>query len=345
MSKKIVLCFDGTWNRPADAAAPIPVESNVCRFHESISAFTPGGTRQDRWYDQGVGTHWYDKAIGGITGAGLEKNILDGYHYLAQTYEDGDEVFLLGFSRGAYTARSLVGMIRNCGLIKAQFLSPVSIGTAYGIYRTRDDGVDSKTARLFRNSVARPIRIRFVGVWDTVGALGIPGDLLKHANASFHEFHDTNLSDIVEYGFHAVAIDENRRDYDACMWNPEVLAAGQVIEQRWFVGAHRNVGGGTDDRGLSDITLRWMQTKAAAAGLAIDPARMPGDGADAWRSAAEDSYASFLEGVYAKLYPRYFRAMGRTPYGNETVDQSVKVRFAGMSGYRPANEGFARFLV
>ena len=146
-----------------------------------------------KWYDEGMGTHWYDQFIGGAIGTGLEVNIIQGYEFLAKNYEGGDEVYVLGFSRGAYTARSLVGMVRNCGLVEAKHVA-LRVGIAYGIYRTRDDGPDSMTAKLFRSSFCREIQIKFIGVWDTVGALGIPHDIVKGLNMKFYEFHDTELS-------------------------------------------------------------------------------------------------------------------------------------------------------
>ena len=178
--KRIVICFDGTWSKPADEALPADgrVETNVCRFYESIKDKAADGTKQVKWYDEGVGTKWYDRFIGGSIGAGLELNIVQGYEYLAQQYEAGDEVYVLGFSRGAYTARSLVGMIRNCGLIYPKHLA-LRVGMAYGIYRTRGDNVDSFTAKTFRAAFCREIKIKFIGVWDTVGALGIPLDCFE----------------------------------------------------------------------------------------------------------------------------------------------------------------------
>jgi uncharacterized protein (DUF2235 family) len=118
--KRIVLCFDGTWNKPADENLPSDkqVETNVRRFYESLQETGADGVKQVKWYDEGVGTHWYDQFIGGAIGTGLEVNIVQGYEFLSETYEDGDQVFVLGFSRGAYTARSLVGMVRNCGLVE-----------------------------------------------------------------------------------------------------------------------------------------------------------------------------------------------------------------------------------
>src|SRR5574341_1342272 len=269
--KRIVLCFDGTWNKPADEALPSDqqVETNVRRFYESVKDRGAEGTQQVKWYDEGVGTKWYDQFIGGASGTGLELHLVQGYEFLANNYQDGDQVYVLGFSRGAYTARSLVGMIRNCGLIEPKHLG-LRVAVAYGIYRTRDDNADSFAAKLFRSSFCREIKIKFVGVWDTVGALGIPLDILKDVNMKFYEFHDTKLSSIVENAYHAIAIDEHRQDYDVCLWNPEAKPQRQ-LEQRWFIGAHCDVGGGYPDRRLSDMTLRWMQDKASGLGLALAP--------------------------------------------------------------------------
>jgi uncharacterized protein (DUF2235 family) len=337
--KRIVICFDGTWSKPADEAlaADQRVETNVCRFYESVRDRDKNGIQQVKWYDEGVGTKWYDRYIGGAIGAGLEINIIQGYDYLANHYEDGDEVYVLGFSRGAYTARSLVGMIRNCGLIYPKHLA-LRVAMAYGIYRTRDDGADSMTAKLFRQAFSREIKIKFMGVWDTVGALGIPLDVLSDAKMKFYEFHDTKLCSLVENACQAIAIDEHRRDYDVCLWNPDTAPA-QVLEQRWFMGAHCDVGGGYEDRRLSDLTLRWMQDKAVALGLAVDPVTV---GAQNYLGEFTDSYARFLGGVYAKKNARHYRAFGGTRFGNETVDESVTQRRKEDRDYEPQNNGLPK---
>jgi uncharacterized protein (DUF2235 family) len=337
--KRIVICFDGTWSKPADEAlaADQRVETNVCRFYESVRDRDNNGIQQVKWYDEGVGTKWYDRYIGGAIGAGLEINIIQGYDYLANHYEDGDEVYVLGFSRGAYTARSLVGMIRNCGLIYPKHLA-LGVAMAYGIYRTRDDGADSMTAKLFRQAFSRAIKIKFMGVWDTVGALGIPLDVLSDAKMKFYEFHDTKLCSLVENACQAIAIDEHRRDYDVCLWNPDTAPA-QVLEQRWFMGAHCDVGGGYEDRRLSDLTLRWMQDKAVALGLAVDPVTV---GAQNYLGEFTDSYARFLGGVYAKKNARHYRAFGGTRFGNETVDESVTQRRKEDRDYEPQNNGLPK---
>jgi uncharacterized protein (DUF2235 family) len=338
--KRIVLSFDGTWNKPADENLPASqqMETNVSRFFKSVSDSGTDGTRQVKWYDEGVGTQWYDQYIGGAIGTGLEVNIVQGYEYLAQTYEPGDDVYILGFSRGAYTARSLVGMVRNCGLIDKKWLA-LKVGIAYGIYRTRDDGADSTTARLFRSMFAREIRIKFLGVWDTVGALGIPLDVVKNFNGKFYEFHDTELSSIVENAYHAVAIDEHRQDYDVCLWNPKSTKPGQTVEQRWFVGAHCDVGGGYADRRLSDLPMRWMQDKASAVGLGLTPVAV---GTENYLGPYTDSYMEFLKGLYAKKNPRHYRSIRATSLGHEVVDDSVQRRRKADRSYEPQNNGLPK---
>ena len=337
--KRIVICFDGTWNRPAAEALPVDrqVETNVRRFYESVNERSVDGVRQIKWYDQGVGTEWYDRFIGGAIGAGLELNIVQGYEFLANEYHDGDEVYVLGFSRGAYTARSLVGMIRNCGLIQPKHLA-LRVAMAYGIYRTRDDDADSFTAKIFRSSFSREIKIKFVGVWDTVGALGIPLDILQDVNLKFYEFHDTKLSRIVENAYHAIAVDEHRRDYDVCLWDPPAEPE-QKLEQGWFVGAHCDVGGGYPDRRLSDTTLRWIQDHASALGLALSAVQVAEKN---YLGDATDSYAKFLGGIYAKRNARHYRVIGATKFGKEVVDDSVQRRRRDDREYEPQNDGLPR---
>jgi uncharacterized protein (DUF2235 family) len=336
--KRLVLCFDGTWNKPADENLPTDqqVETNVCRFFRSVEKTGADGVEQVAWYDQGVGSNWYNRFTGGAVGVGLEKNIIDGYKFLAQQYEDGDEIYILGFSRGAYTARSLVGLIRNCGLIYNKQLA-LRLAMAYGIYRARNDGPDSETAKGFRASYAREAAIKFLGVWDTVGALGIPVDLLEPVKKRFYEFHDTRVSKIVENAYHALAIDEHRDIFDACLWEPETEPEPeQTLEQRWFIGAHCDVGGGYTERELSDIALRWMQDKASAAGLAVKPVTVS---AENFRAGFHDSYADFLRGIHAKKNARHYRSVAATKFGNEKIDESVAQRRQHDRSYEPQNDG------
>ena len=335
--KRIVFCFDGTWNTPADESLPEEqqVETNVRRFFESVHDTGADGIEQKKWYDEGVGTHWYDRFAAGATGAGLDLKILEGYKILAETYDAGDELYVLGFSRGAYTARSLVGLIRNCGLVKRKHLD-IRAPMAYGIYRTRGDSVDSITARLFRSAFSIEIKIKFVGVWDTVGAHGVPLEFLNKFNMKFYEFHDTALSGIVENAYHAIAVDEGRKDYDVCLWDPSDKP-NQTIEQRWFVGAHCDVGGGCADRRLSDIALRWMQDRASDLGLTLTPRDVSETN---YLGPVTDSYLGFLKGAYARLNPRHLRSIARTQFGNEFIDESVFRRRREDADYIPRNSGF-----
>jgi uncharacterized protein (DUF2235 family) len=335
--KRIVVCFDGTWNKPSDENLPDDqqIETNVRRFYESVKNTGADGAEQVKWYDEGVGTKWYDRFIGGAFGTGLELNIIEGYKFLAKAYKEGDEVYILGFSRGAYTARSLVGMIRNCGLVKNKRLGS-RVAMSYGIYRTRGDSQDSIVAKAFKFQFSRDIRVKFLGVWDTVGALGIPLDILEQANMKFYEFHDTKLSGIVENAYHAIAVDEHRKHYDVCLWKPHKKSQSRM-EQRWFAGAHSDVGGGYPDRRLSDITLRWIQDKAIAFGLALNPVKISDKN---HLGQLTDSYAEFLKGIYAKGHPRYFRAISTTEFGNEVLDDTVQQRQREDVTYRPQNPGF-----
>jgi uncharacterized protein (DUF2235 family) len=338
--KRITICFDGTWNKPADENLPDAqqVETNVRRFYEALAPQDANGIAQPKWYDQGVGTHWYDKFAGGTLGVGLEENIRQGYSFLAKNYDEGDEVYIVGFSRGAYTARSLVGMIRNIGLIKKSRVNAARVLMGYGIYRTRDDGPDSVVAKAFRAINAREIKIKFVGVWDTVGALGIPLNMLNAVNQQFYQFHDTRLSGIVEQAYQAVAVDEHRQHYDVCLWTPTEKPA-QTIEQRWFPGAHSDVGGGYATRQLSDLALKWMLIKAAGAGLAISDHHWPGIDDDNCLGPITNSYAQFMGGKYAKLNGPFVRKVKQSQFGNEEVDEAVTQRRARLPEYQPQNIG------
>ena len=175
-----------------------------------------------------------------------------------------------------------------------------------------------------------------MGVWDTVGALGVPLEFLTKFNMKLYEFHDTGLSRIVENAYQAIAIDENRRDYDVCLWNPSETPS-QKIEQRWFIGAHCDVGGGYPDRRLSDIALRWIQERASEQGLTVTLRDVPESN---YLGSVTDSYAGFLKGAYARINPRHFRSIAGTQFGNEIIDDSVLRRRQEDTAYTPRNSGF-----
>lgn len=393
MPKRLILCFDGTWNQPAKdearKALSLPErpeeavdqflgtsETNVAKLYRSIPPHAGDGRLQQKWYDRGVGTRWYRRFRGGAFGRGLDRNILQGYAYLVATYEDGDEIFIFGFSRGAYTARSLVGMIRNSGLLLPTVIEGHDLQTlteairaqpedmvwdrsierrldeilrndhnkllneAYELYRARDHGPDTDQAIAFRQHHARDVKIQCLGVWDTVGALGIPLKAFEWLNDRRYGFHDATLSGIVRHAYHAMAIDEHRKEYAVTLWTSPAKAQ-QTVEQRWFVGAHSDVGGGYPERDLSDLTLEWMLERSKAAGLDVDRTAVQPNGDPL--GTLHDSFGEFLGGFWKWFHARHHRPVLQTGLPSETIDGSVGVRVQG-SRYRPKNTGLESFL-
>jgi uncharacterized protein (DUF2235 family) len=267
--KRILVCCDGTWNRPDQVHGGQVCCSNVTKIARCVPSVA-SGTEQVMFYDKGVGTGRFDRLLGGAFGWGFKKKILDVYRFLMSTYEPGDELYFFGFSRGAYTVRSTFGLIRNSGLLRPEFAH--KLNDAYNLYRRRDDAShpNAVESELFRRSYSTEPRGKFIGVWDTVGALGLPvGGLLQFINKRW-SFHDMTLSSWVDNAFQALAIDEHRKPFQPSVWNLSSKANGQVLEQVWFSGVHSNVGGSYPNTGLSDIPLLWMMDKAEACGLVID---------------------------------------------------------------------------
>jgi uncharacterized protein (DUF2235 family) len=323
MARKLSVLFDGTWNTTKD-------RTNVLKLAELIATASSDGSDQlPPFYDKGVGTHALDRVIGGTFGYGLSENIRDGYRWLAENFRPGDELFLFGFSRGAYTARSLAGLIRKCGILRSADKS--LIHQAYDLYRDKDIHPDNPEAVAFRASFALETRIRFIGVWDTVGSLGIPATGVPFSR-DFYQWHDTELSKIVDYAYHALAIDEHRKDFAPAVWTlrkPENID----VEQRWFIGAHSNVGGGYRNDPLPSLALAWLQQKAKAAGLGFRDDVVVTEKTPL--ANINDSYNEFMSGLYKffKGGKRHYRAFGRGV--NETVDDSAWKRWEAISDYRP----------
>ncbi len=325
MGRRIVVLFDGTWNNRKD-------RTNVVRMRESVETSGRGDPVQPCFYDPGVGTHWYDRLTGGAFGQGLSENIRQGYAWLAEKHVPEDQVFVFGFSRGAYTARSLVGFIRKCGLLNSP--RKALVAEAYELYRDKSVAPDDSRAVEFRAQHSREIRVRFIGVWDTVGALGIP---VSHVpfSSDYYSWHDTDLSKIVEYAYHAVAADERRRDYAVAVWT-KIKPENIEVEQRWFVGAHANVGGGYDKRPpdtLPNPPLRWIQDKAEMAGLKLKIKGTPGPQDSL--AEVDDSFKKFMFGIYRVFKNPYDRPFESG--ANETVDATVWQRWRAMTAYRPVS--------
>lgn len=293
--KRIIVCFDGTWNRIDGKYA-----TNVARIAQSVSRFHRDGSPQLIYYDEGVGTSATDRVTGGVFGHGLLEKIVRAYHFLVLNYEPGDQLYVFGFSRGAFSARSFVGLLRNCGVMSRRSLSHIRAAVDIYLSRDADASPNSEKARQFRLQHCpglclpgdlqwrrtlhpeRPVadavelRVEYLGIWDSVGALGIPRHLklLAWLNRKY-QFHDTKLSSFVRRARHAVAADEKRRSFEPGMWtNLDDLNSddpdGPRYEQMIFPGVHSAVGGGGPIRGLSDAALDWILDGARMESLEFD---------------------------------------------------------------------------
>jgi uncharacterized protein (DUF2235 family) len=312
--KRLIVLCDGTWNNPEQKSV-----TNVVKMARAILPVDRQGLHQVVFYDWGVGSEELDDRLsGGIAGLGLDKNIQDAYRFLVHNYAKGDEIFLFGFSRGAYTARSAAGFIRNAGILKKQYAK--LIPAAYKMYRTKAKA-DVPRAVDFRAAHSHEVRIKFIGVWDTVGALGIPLKVMEDSNKKKYEFHDTSLSRIIDHACHSLAIDEKRRDFAPTMWVKKP-GAQQTLEQVWFAGVHCDVGGGYKEHGLSDITLKWMVKQAEKRNLAFDHSYL---NALMKPNSLQDKHTSWRGGYWLK--GRHFRPIGELPDAMEKIHSSVRERY------------------
>lgn len=327
--KRLVVCCDGTWNKADQETNGRPCPTNVVKLAYRV-AKRDGGTPQIIFYDQGVGTgNVLDRWSGGALGDGLDDNIFDAYRFLIANYEDGDELYLFGFSRGAFTVRSVAGMIRKCGILKRTSVDKYV--AAMRAYRDANLHPDHPAAKEFRANHScggeLAVPIRFIGVWDTVGALGIPLRGLRFLTRRKAVFHDTELSGTVETACHALAIDEHRAPFEPTLWL-EKPKPNQTVEQVWFPGVHSDVGGGYAETDLSDLTLQWMLDKASGAGLALDTAVIA---ARPLAPKATGTMHRSKTGLYA-FTPGNDRAIG---VGTQSVHASALERWDNDRGYRP----------
>jgi hypothetical protein len=273
--KRLFVCCDGTWNAPTDLHDGVPVPTNVVRFYNALIEGDIDGVQQRRYYHPGVGTEEVfslERIWAGLTGEGLAQNVKSAYAWLSATYDDGDEIYLLGFSRGAFTVRSLSGLISSQGVPRNLIVDGVRepdwkrVESAYDRCRERQKS-DRSDDHFFHP------RIHFLGVWDTVGALGVPPEiswLPLWLAFGQPRFHDTELSPAVTHAYQALALDEQRRTFSPTLWTKRSESNVEVI-QMWFAGVHADVGGGYRETGLSDITLEWMIERAQPLGAKFLP--------------------------------------------------------------------------
>lgn len=351
--KRLIICCDGTWNTPKQEDHGLPAPTNVYKIYCAVSDSNRNPQQrltkpQYCYYHTGVGTEggWLSRLLGGLYGKGIDQHIQSAYHWLARHYEAGDEIYLFGFSRGAFTVRSLGGMLARCGLLDLTNLGPDPIGGVRPEFNPDDTGDASEAEEddatgqtpadpdAFNDEVRRSwmrvktlyheryrggdypwfiqigytlkklfkpdpqttagepeprrVPVKFLGVWDTVGSLGVPDDLRYLWFLSpprRWKFHDTEITGLGEFNENptikscvmvarqALAVDEMRAGFTPTRWQRKAgsdRAQHLDIQQRWFAGVHADVGGGYSACGLSDLALDWMIQEAHAQDLEFD---------------------------------------------------------------------------
>ena len=344
--KKLVICCDGTWQRLYAG-----VLTNVALTARSIAPRDAAQRPQIVYYSEGVGATLEGLNLwNGMTGDDLDDNLLDAYLFLNLNYEAGDQIFLFGFSRGAYTVRSLAGLLRKCGVLRREHVDKAR--DALDLYRRRDVSADSPATERFRvaHAVAWPrlttpftqppvdLRIRYLGIWDTVGALGVPHVLpISIGLNKSYQFHDTALSRSVHFARHAVAIDERRAAFAPTLWSNvdafNTPGAPVRVAQSWFPGDHGGVGGSDVSRGLSNCALMWVLEGAEQAGLALS--REPGSVLSGCLANVEPINAPLSgdEGfsVLNLLGSRWRKGLDRFT----DLHEASRLRWAANAAYRP----------
>ncbi|HEY9610420.1 DUF2235 domain-containing protein [Allocoleopsis sp.] len=332
--KRLIVCCDGTWQQ---LTSPCP--TNVVKIAQAITPFANDGTPQVLYYEQGVGTEdEADKIFGGAFGRGIDDHIQDAYRFLCLNYVDGDEIYLFGFSRGAYTVRSLAGLIYNSGLLRRYHIRQVP--KAYDLYTSRGSKPGDQECIEFRQKYGDRVPITLLGCWDTVGSLGIP-DLtpflhLDQRINNKYRFHDTQLNRMIQNALHAVAIDETRKVFDVTPMVKHPDAKGQVLRQVWFPGAHSCVGGGSEDhRKLSDAALKWMIDSVGELGLGLEfDLSYINPAIETDFSCDFHFEVKSLMGIAATLAGAILRDVDAE---FEDLHESAKLRWKKRSDYRPEN--------
>lgn len=339
MSKNIVICMDGTWNDPTEKTNVYKLFQALVADQENFESDHPifgrhsyrFGNDLAAFYVEGVGAKGRKQGIlGGFLGVGLHGRVLRAFLLASNCYQPGDKLWIFGFSRGAWSARSLAGFISSAGLFSAaETQADDSFNRANDLWRqAKVKGALDCGTQFWEKNDALPIQ--FVGVWDTVGALGIPffngirvfDQIEKH----LFDFADLQLSSRVKYGCHALAIDEQRKDFEPTLWQPR---ADGSIKQVWFPGAHADIGGGYPESGLSDITLQWMINEVAAlnSGLEIDSSRLnPGLAPDF----TQDRHDEAVKKIWSRR-PRSPRVI----VTDANLDPCVAQRIKNRDDYRP----------
>ena len=357
-SKNICIFFDGTWNQSKTNTNVHKGFDPICLGVDETSG------AQITEYIPGVGTEFLTWVRGGAFGKGIQDNIMSGYNFLVRHYTQGDKIFLFGFSRGAYTARSLAGMIVRYALLHRD--ADIDADTIFKAYTKQTDARQITALRniapndmtALETSIlagSRRVDIHFMGLWDTVGMIGVPkGDQFGLNNE--HKFHHQNVSTLYQNIAHAVSLNENRGLYKPTLffkYEPDTATAAQRaenlakferrVEQRWFAGSHSCIGGSGGNPN-EVIPLAWIYNKAAQAGLML---RSPVNTDVATPDGKiDDSFNKSLLGLGKLFSKRHHREVGRGTIQNdgysltcvnEKIDSSVFDRCRADPNYRPEN--------
>jgi uncharacterized protein (DUF2235 family) len=331
--KRLIICADGTWNfRDQQDDSKHRHATNVTKIARAILPRASDGTHQVVIYHDGVGTQkGVDHLLGGATGEGIEGNIRDLYRSIAYNYVEGDELYFFGFSRGAYTVRTLAGFMHHFHLL--QKCDDFFVPELFKAYEDRKDlgaiKADPKFNNLHEVTACPPIK--FLGVWDTVGALGAPGPLGDLINGNRFTYHDIELNPNVQNAYHALALDEQRVPFKPSLWTRPPTWTGR-LEQTWFCGVHGNVGGGYSPDGLANESLHWLVEKAESFGLEVDSEYLKH-----FRPCFNSTLNDSMNALY-RLLGKYHRPVGEHRQHGEQIHQSVidRLHLNGLN-YAPGN--------
>lgn len=341
--KNIVICCDGTGNEYTayNNTNVVHVFENLVRYGTQIAFYDPGVGTFDalgRTVGRSLGT-----LLGKGFGWGLQENIEDPYRYLMDRYHPGDEarepdrVFIFGFSRGAFTARALAGMLFKVGLLQKGSRNLVPYASKIYNGRVRIEPHDSEAttkrkeeanaeneaaAQGFKETYCHACRPYFIGVWDTVASLGY---------FFGKRFFDAELHPGVRYGYHAISIDEKRRKFPVSLWDESRIdRETQTVRQVWFAGVHSDVGGSYREKGLSNVALRWMLQQAEAAGMRLrddwDDKLEPGPNAPSgpgMRSRDEEAQHESRKSLW-RVFPKVKRQLPDNPRIHQSVFDRMK---------------------
>ena len=330
--RKLIICNDGTWNSPDDKDRGKVKPTNITKISRALLPVDSAGRSQIVFYNEGVGTGFGEKAIGGITGFGISKNILESYRFLSHNYNEGDEIHVFGFSRGAYTSRSLVGLIAKIGLVQKDdvFYLP----RLFDLYKAGASENEVESVYQEKGIQSHTPRIRMVGVFDTVGALGVPigglNKLLGKMDSFESSFHDVSLPGIVDGAYHALSIDERRVPFAPTLWDKSP-GSQTDMEQRWFAGVHSNIGGGLNPDDLANFALQYMVGKARSCGLEFDDEYLAFFGGDI-KTEVRDSMS-----LKYRVLGKHVRPITLDDASNQVIDKSVFDKIEQDQTFRPEN--------